>query len=164
MSESNSSCGGMGCSTARDQVLPSATPAETASVFRIDIVSDVICPWCFIGKRRLEKALKLLDNPPEVKVNWRPFQLNPQMPSRRHRAASVPHEKIRQLGEITGSRCPGRGCWCRGGHHLRLRQHDPHATHAGCSPPHLDGGSSRCSRCRCGTPVPRLLRGGAGPE
>jgi len=43
-------------------------------------VSDVICPWCWIGKRRLEKALKLLGNPPGVKVIWRPFQLNPQMP------------------------------------------------------------------------------------
>jgi predicted DsbA family dithiol-disulfide isomerase len=43
-------------------------------------VSDVICPWCLIGKRRLEKALKLLGNPPGVTVNWKPFQLNPQMP------------------------------------------------------------------------------------
>jgi predicted DsbA family dithiol-disulfide isomerase len=45
----------------------------------IDIVSDVICPWCFIGKRRLEKALSLR---PEVAVDvtWRPFQLNPDMP------------------------------------------------------------------------------------
>jgi predicted DsbA family dithiol-disulfide isomerase len=46
----------------------------------IDIVSDVICPWCFIGKRRLEKALRLLGDPSGVKVNWKPFQLNPQMP------------------------------------------------------------------------------------
>lgn len=47
---------------------------------RIDIVSDVICPWCFIGKRRLEKALALR---PELtaEVTWRPFQLNPDMPA-----------------------------------------------------------------------------------
>jgi predicted DsbA family dithiol-disulfide isomerase len=46
----------------------------------IDIVSDVICPWCFIGKRRLEKALALR---PElaVAITWRPFQLNPDMPA-----------------------------------------------------------------------------------
>jgi predicted DsbA family dithiol-disulfide isomerase len=46
---------------------------------QIDIVSDVICPWCFIGKRRLEKALALR---PEVEpaITWRPFQLNPTMP------------------------------------------------------------------------------------
>jgi len=45
----------------------------------IDIVSDVICPWCFIGKRRLERALKMR---PEVGVSigWRAFQLNPDMP------------------------------------------------------------------------------------
>jgi predicted DsbA family dithiol-disulfide isomerase len=53
----------------------------TKGTLTIDIVSDVICPWCFIGKRRLEKALKkLLGDPPGVKVNWKPFQLNPQMP------------------------------------------------------------------------------------
>ncbi|HET7595020.1 MAG TPA: DsbA family oxidoreductase [Stellaceae bacterium] len=46
----------------------------------IDIVSDVICPWCFIGKRRLEKALSLR---PDVaaEITWRPFQLNPDMPA-----------------------------------------------------------------------------------
>ena len=45
----------------------------------IDIISDVICPWCFIGKRRLERALALR---PEIAVDiaWRPFQLNPDMP------------------------------------------------------------------------------------
>jgi predicted DsbA family dithiol-disulfide isomerase len=45
----------------------------------IDIVSDVICPWCFIGKRRLEKALA---RRPDVTpaLAWRPFQLNPDMP------------------------------------------------------------------------------------
>jgi predicted DsbA family dithiol-disulfide isomerase len=53
----------------------------TNPVLTIDIVSDVICPWCFIGKRRLEKALKQLGDPPGVMVNWKPFQLNPQMPA-----------------------------------------------------------------------------------
>lgn len=42
----------------------------------IDVISDMICPWCFIGKRRLEKAL---DGRPVV-VRWHPFQLNPDMP------------------------------------------------------------------------------------
>src|SRR2546426_1052263 len=44
----------------------------------IDVISDVICPWCFIGKRRLEKAIAALGQP--VKVRWLPFQLNPTMP------------------------------------------------------------------------------------
>jgi predicted DsbA family dithiol-disulfide isomerase len=45
----------------------------------IDIISDVICPWCFIGKRRLERALKLRPDL-AVDIAWRPFQLNPDMP------------------------------------------------------------------------------------
>jgi predicted DsbA family dithiol-disulfide isomerase len=45
----------------------------------IEVVSDVVCPWCFIGKRRLTKALALLDNP-AVEVHWKPFELNPGAP------------------------------------------------------------------------------------
>jgi predicted DsbA family dithiol-disulfide isomerase len=47
----------------------------------IDVVSDVICPWCFIGKRRLEKALAELGGEFDVEVSWLPFQLNPDMPA-----------------------------------------------------------------------------------
>jgi predicted DsbA family dithiol-disulfide isomerase len=47
---------------------------------RIDIFSDVICPWCFIGKKRLEKALTIRP-PAELTVQWRAFQLNPDMPA-----------------------------------------------------------------------------------
>jgi len=54
-------------------------------VLSIDIISDVVCPWCFIGKRRLESALRLYRerNPgsPEPKVTWHPFQLNPDLPA-----------------------------------------------------------------------------------
>jgi predicted DsbA family dithiol-disulfide isomerase len=46
----------------------------------IDIISDVICPWCYIGKRRLEKAVAALEGQHEVRVRWLPFQLNPSMP------------------------------------------------------------------------------------
>jgi len=47
---------------------------------RIDIVSDVICPWCYIGKRQLERALPMLrDQGLEFEVVWHPFQLNPDM-------------------------------------------------------------------------------------
>ena len=48
-------------------------------MLRIDLFSDVICPWCFIGKRRLERALVKRPNQ-EVKIQWRAFQLNPDMP------------------------------------------------------------------------------------
>ncbi|EKE77650.1 MULTISPECIES: DsbA family oxidoreductase [Oceanibaculum] len=46
---------------------------------RLDIFSDVICPWCFIGKRRLERALQLRPMP-GLEIRWRAFQLNPGMP------------------------------------------------------------------------------------
>ncbi len=56
------------------------TSAATQAPLTIDVVSDVVCPWCFIGKRRLEKALALrLDVP--VTVNWRPFQLDGTIPA-----------------------------------------------------------------------------------
>ena len=47
----------------------------------VDIVSDTVCPWCYVGKRRFEEALA--DRPPDldVYVGWRPFQLNPDMPA-----------------------------------------------------------------------------------
>jgi predicted DsbA family dithiol-disulfide isomerase len=44
----------------------------------VDVISDVICPWCYIGKRRLEKAIIALGRP--VTVRWLLFQLNPTMP------------------------------------------------------------------------------------
>jgi len=46
---------------------------------RIDVVSDVVCPWCFIGKRRLEKAIALNPHVP-VEVHWRPYFLNDWIP------------------------------------------------------------------------------------
>jgi predicted DsbA family dithiol-disulfide isomerase len=45
----------------------------------IEVVSGVVCPWCFIGRRRLEKALALLDRQ-DVTIRWKPFQLNPSAP------------------------------------------------------------------------------------
>jgi predicted DsbA family dithiol-disulfide isomerase len=45
----------------------------------IDIISDTVCPWCFVGKRRLERALQARPDL-QVQIGWRPFQLNPDMP------------------------------------------------------------------------------------
>ena len=50
----------------------------------IDIVSDIVCPWCFIGKRKLERALaELRTTEPSlaVQVRWHPFELNPDLPA-----------------------------------------------------------------------------------
>jgi predicted DsbA family dithiol-disulfide isomerase len=52
---------------------------STLEPLTIDIVSDVVCPWCYIGKRRIEKALALVPDVPVV-VNWRPFFLNAWVP------------------------------------------------------------------------------------
>src|SRR3954452_12747741 len=46
----------------------------------VDVISDVICPWCYIGKRRLGKAVAALAGREPVRVRWHPFQLNPHMP------------------------------------------------------------------------------------
>jgi predicted DsbA family dithiol-disulfide isomerase len=46
----------------------------------IEIWSDVVCPWCYIGKRRLEQALADFEHADEVEITWRSFQLNPEAP------------------------------------------------------------------------------------
>jgi predicted DsbA family dithiol-disulfide isomerase len=83
---------------------------------RIDIVSDAICPWCYIGKRQLERAQAILA--PEglsFSVHWNPFQLNPDMPKEgRDRIAyralkfgSV--ERARELDERVATAAAGVG-------------------------------------------------------
>lgn len=47
---------------------------------KIDIVSDVVCPWCAIGYKRLEKAIDELGIQDQVEIEWQPFELNPGMP------------------------------------------------------------------------------------
>ncbi|HEY0439415.1 MAG TPA: DsbA family oxidoreductase [Xanthobacteraceae bacterium] len=53
--------------------------SATTEPLTIDVVSDVVCPWCFIGKRRLEKALALRPELP-TQVRWNPYFLNPWIP------------------------------------------------------------------------------------
>ncbi|MFT5821752.1 MAG: putative DsbA family dithiol-disulfide isomerase [Crocinitomix sp.] len=50
------------------------------NTIKIDVVSDVACPWCYVGKRRFEAALKQWKGAP-IEVNWHPFQLDPSMRS-----------------------------------------------------------------------------------
>jgi len=92
--------------------------AQTAASVgsRIDIVSDAICPWCYIGKRQLERALALLA--PEglhFSVHWNPFQLNPDMPKGgrdrvAYRAVKFGSaERARELDERVASAAAGVG-------------------------------------------------------
>src|SRR5262249_10162055 len=69
-------CGALPCAVGE--------PFELTMTLRIDVISDVVCPWCYIGKRRLERALELFDGgrggESAVQVQWLPFQLNPHLP------------------------------------------------------------------------------------
>lgn len=47
---------------------------------RVDVWSDVACPWCYVGKRRLESAIARLPSPGDVEVVWRSFELDPEAP------------------------------------------------------------------------------------
>jgi predicted DsbA family dithiol-disulfide isomerase len=89
MNTDNSSavvCGPDGCDVSTPEPLQ---PAVALAGTRIDIVSDAICPWCYIGKRQLERALATLAQEGlSFQVHWNPFQLNPDMPKEgRDRAA-----------------------------------------------------------------------------
>jgi predicted DsbA family dithiol-disulfide isomerase len=58
--------------------------SRTRSAFTIDVVSDVVCPWCYIGKRRLAAALNRIAQRRgdlDFRVSWHPFQLNPDLPT-----------------------------------------------------------------------------------
>lgn len=53
----------------------------TKPKIKVDVVSDVVCPWCYIGKRRIEKAMQTLADRYDFEVEYHPFELNPQMPA-----------------------------------------------------------------------------------
>ena len=83
----------------------------------IDVVSDIVCPWCYIGKRKLEAALALPEasDLPNVVIRWHPFQLNPDLPLQGvprqqyledkfggpERAAEI-YDRIRTAGQAVG--------------------------------------------------------------
>ncbi len=56
--------------------------AEISQVtpLQVDIVSDVVCPWCIIGYKQLQKALGIIPGQFDVTIRWHPFELNPRMP------------------------------------------------------------------------------------
>ncbi|MFW3172098.1 DsbA family oxidoreductase [Geodermatophilus sp. CPCC 206100] len=55
-------------------------PPRLTGVVRIEVWSDVVCPWCYIGKRRLETALERFPHRDQVEVVWRSYQLDPSIP------------------------------------------------------------------------------------
>jgi len=67
--------------------------AEMTSPIKIDFVSDVVCPWCIIGLKGLEEALRRLGGEVEADVHFQPFELNPQMPAEGQRLVDYARQK-----------------------------------------------------------------------
>ena len=83
-------------------MVQSAEGRDGEAPIQVTIYSDVICPWCYIGKRRFEAALAAPGMPTRVAITWRPFELNPDMPEggmerAAYRARKFGPEKSRQL-------------------------------------------------------------------
>src|SRR5260370_9941519 len=71
-------CGVDGCTPAAlDHVDPASGAKATLA---IEVISDAICPWCWVAKRRLDRVIAALAPHVAVSVTWRPFELNPEMP------------------------------------------------------------------------------------
>jgi predicted DsbA family dithiol-disulfide isomerase len=71
-------CGVEGCTPA---ALDHFRPASGAkATLAIEVISDAICPWCWIAKRRLDSAIAAIAPDVMASVRWRPFELNPEMP------------------------------------------------------------------------------------
>lgn len=75
------------------------TAALPANGGKLDIVSDAICPWCWIGKANLDAALAILEKEDGLRfsIRWRPFQLNPDMPAEGVERASYRAQKFGSL-------------------------------------------------------------------
>src|SRR5262245_36941564 len=72
------------------------TPAMPT--LRVDIWSDIACPWCYIGKRRLEAALARFPHRDAVEVVWRAFELDPSAPRLRDTSVSYAERLARKYG------------------------------------------------------------------
>jgi predicted DsbA family dithiol-disulfide isomerase len=71
-------CGVDGCTPAAlDHVDPASGAKATLA---IEVISDAICPWCWVAKRRLDRVIAALSPHVAASVTWRPFELNPEMP------------------------------------------------------------------------------------
>lgn len=70
-----------GCSTnPTTAALQKHVRVEPRRIHDLTIVSDVICPWCYVAKKHFEAALKLMGAGSQFQVTWRPYELNPDMP------------------------------------------------------------------------------------
>jgi predicted DsbA family dithiol-disulfide isomerase len=77
--DQNNACGTDGCGTATE-IGSADAPLESPPTVQIEVVSDAICPWCYIAKRHLDGAVAELRKDIDVNVRWLPFELNADMP------------------------------------------------------------------------------------
>ncbi|MDO5677582.1 MAG: DsbA family oxidoreductase [Propionibacteriaceae bacterium] len=83
----------------------------------VQIWSDIACPWCYIGKRRFEKALASFPQRDQVRVTWRSYQLDPTLPEHDHRsevdylteAKGMPRQQVEQMLEHVATNAAGEG-------------------------------------------------------
>ncbi len=61
---------------------------------KIDIVSDVVCPWCVIGFKNLQKAINQMEDKVEFEVEWKPYELHPEIPEKWLRQETIYATKI----------------------------------------------------------------------
>jgi len=77
---------------------------------KLDFISDVVCPWCIIGYKRLQQAINELGIQDQIEIEWQPFELNPDMPAEgenlpehiSRKYGSTPEDAKRNAEQITG--------------------------------------------------------------
>ena len=70
---------------------------------RIDIVSDIVCPWCVIGFKNLQKAIKELNGQVEFEISWKPYELHPEIPQNGYDKKLYLEQKF---GDLSGRQSP----------------------------------------------------------
>jgi predicted DsbA family dithiol-disulfide isomerase len=73
-------CGLDGCSQAGENSRVEMRLPGPETTLQLDVISDAICPWCYVAKRQLDRAVGVLREDFVVSVRWKPFELNPDMP------------------------------------------------------------------------------------
>ena len=127
----------------------------------VDVVSDVVCPWCYIGQKRLDKAIAAVPEL-DVAVRWRPFQLDPTIPPRAW-TGGIHARQIRQRGTAARASTPASSRSARPKaspspstpSRFRPTRSTRTASSAGPAPP-----APTCRTKLVRTPVPALFRGG----
>jgi predicted DsbA family dithiol-disulfide isomerase len=125
LTEENAVCGIDGCGPAADATATRLKTPTSTKRHQITIVSDVICPWCYIAKKHLEQAFALTSSAGRFAVTWRPYELNPNIPKegmdrRAYRSRKFGSwEQSRQLDAQVASAAKSAGLEFR--HDLMLR-------------------------------------------